>query len=61
MFFKFFILIYLKIFIWQRRPAHTGAQAGGVAEAEGEAGSPLSKESDAELNLESWPEPKADA
>ena len=39
------------------------AQAGGAAEEEREAGSPLSKEPDAGLDprtLGSWPEPKAD-
>ena len=58
---KDFLFIYL--FIWQREREGGRTQARGVAEEEGEAGSPLNREPDIGFDprtLESGPEPKAD-
>ena len=60
-FFLFFFLDFINLFVRERERAST---AGGAAEGEGEAGSPLSKEPNARLDprtLESGPEAKADA
>ena len=55
-----FVCLFLKIFfICERESMHKQ----GDQQAEGKAGSPLSKETDAGLDpktLESWPEPKTD-
>ena len=56
-----FTLNFLKIYLFDRERERT--QAGGVAEGEGEAGSPMSRDPNSGFQprtLGSQPEPKAD-